>query len=255
MNDQLQTNNSSEILFIGATHGDERIGVDVLRNLQDRRSDFDWIIGNPPALQRGTREYEGDLNRSAPGDPASSQYAQRRACELIELSKKYRYTIDIHGSTQPVGIFVIVTNPNLQNLRLATMLGIKRIVLWPAQSPEMEGPLSEEFPCGVEIECGIKTNPAMQAELQSRIEHFLNHRAHLEKVNWPAELHQRDLYEQIGPLTSDEANGTKGLEEFDEFQLGDEMIAPVFIGSYPYKNIVAYKLKRLTAEQVLRRIK
>jgi len=44
-----------QLLFIGGTHGDEPIGVDALRELESRSRVFDWIIGNPPALQAGKR--------------------------------------------------------------------------------------------------------------------------------------------------------------------------------------------------------
>jgi len=78
-----------KILFIAATHGNEPIGVDVLQRLEKTRTNFDWIIGNPKALAQNTRCFEGDLNRSAPGDAASPLYEKRRAKEILDLSKQY----------------------------------------------------------------------------------------------------------------------------------------------------------------------
>lgn len=161
-----------DILLIGATHGDEPIGVRALNNLQSNYS-FDWIIGNIPAFERGERRFEGDLNRSAPGNIESDQYASRRAAEILDISKKYKYIIDIHGTPTLSGIFIIITKPTRENFRLAAMLDISRIVVWPSFQKELEGPLSEFFPCGIEIECGDKNDPNIQKELEEILSKFL----------------------------------------------------------------------------------
>ncbi len=156
-------------LIIAATHGNEQLGVIAAKNLEPKYS-FDWIIGNERAFQRGTRYTEADLNRSAPGDPDSPVYESRRAAELVALAKDYDFTIDIHGTDADCGIFVIITNPTPENIALAEALPIERCVYWPAISKELTGPLSEYFPCGLEIECGKKTEPETLANLMTILE-------------------------------------------------------------------------------------
>ncbi|MFC7174052.1 succinylglutamate desuccinylase/aspartoacylase family protein [Haloplanus litoreus] len=41
------------------------------------------IVANEPALERGIRYVDTDLNRSLPGDPESDQYEERLAHELM----------------------------------------------------------------------------------------------------------------------------------------------------------------------------
>lgn len=231
-----------KILFIGATHGNEPIGVEVLKKLEKKFNNFDWIVGNPKALKQKSREYTADLNRSAPGDINSNQYEQKRAAEIIKLSKNYQYTIDIHGSGKPVGIFIIITNPKPINLKLAGMLPIKNIVFWPAFSPELKGPLSEFFSCGLEIECGPKENFRIKKSLEKKLEKFLINLKKIEKKPITELLKQKNIYKVYGNL-KDKPN--KKLKEFKEITINNETFYPLLIGSYKDKNIICYKMKKI----------
>ncbi len=241
----------NDILFIGGTHGDEPIGVDALRRLEKTRNDFDWIIGSEEALARGTREFEGDLNRSAPGSPTAANYAGRRAAEIIQLSQEYRYTIDIHGSEKDNGIFLIITALTQANLRLATRLDVERVILWPSDTAEMAGPMSEFFPCGLEIECGVKTDPVVIAELNRIITDFLDTDRTQDPQNWEAALDHKHLYHMQGPLHATPEAVQANLKEFKEVTIDNEKLTPIFIGSYDYDNILAYKLQKIDSQQAL----
>ncbi len=230
-----------KILFIGATHGDEPIGIEVLRSLEKKFDNFDWIIGNPKALKQKSRKYTADLNRSAPGNDKSNQYEQKRAAEIIQLSKNYQYTIDIHGSTKQVGIFTIITNPKPINLKLAGMLPIKNIVFWPAFSPELKGPLSEFFSCGLEIECGPKENLEIKKSLEKKMEKFLINLKKLEKIPINKLLKKKNIYEVYDSL---KVKSNEKLKEFKKVTINNETFYPLLIGSYK-KNITCYKMKRL----------
>ncbi|MFA6132077.1 MAG: succinylglutamate desuccinylase/aspartoacylase family protein [Patescibacteria group bacterium] len=218
-------------LFIGGTHGDEPIGVRVLEELSKERLDFDWLIGNEPALQQNTREFEGNLNRSAPGDKNSSLYAPRRAAEIIEIAKNYQYTIDLHGTATPSGIFLIITNPKEENLRLASWLSVSRVVIWPSFSPELKGPLSEYFSCGLEIECGSKDDPRTARQLKEILKKFLN--------NEQPEQKQK-IFEVYGSLKNSEH---RKLEDFQLTTTAGETFYPLLVGAYP--GLVCYKMRRL----------
>lgn len=232
------------LLFIGGTHGDEPIGVDALRELETRIDDFDWIIGNPPAFQAKTREFEGNLNRSAPGDIQSTKFAVRRAAEIIRLSQSYRWTIDLHGTTAATGIFVIVTNPTRKNLELALRLRIPRIVIWPSFSPELSGPLSEYVPCGVEIECGPKDMPKVRERLVLILENFIRRMNTDQDEYIQKYIEHATLYEVYGSLTNAKLVDT--LEEFTETSISNECFFPLLVGQYQGLNgITCYKMRRI----------
>jgi len=229
----------NKTLFIGGTHGDEPVGVRALEALEGRRSDFDWIEGNPRALKVGKRFTQTDLNRSAPGDLQSKKYEERRAAELVRLSAKYEYTIDLHGTSKQTGIFLIVTNPTQANLRLARMLDVDRVVIWPAITPDLEGPVSEFFPCGLEIECGSKDAPQTQVELERILETFL------ERGERTSESEQV-FYEVYGELRGDP--GVE-LEEFVEVTVDGETFTPLLVGTYQDAyGVACYKLRAVNSE-------
>lgn len=230
------------ILFIGGTHGNEPIGVEALRELETRTEGFDWIIGNPPALQAGTREFEGDLNRSAPGDILSTTFAKRRAAEIIQLSENYRWTIDLHGTAAATGIFAIVTNPKRENLELALRLRIPRIVVWPSFSPELSGPISEYVPCGLEIECGPKDMPKVREKLVSILADFVRRMNTEVDEPTPEQIAHTTFYEVYGSLTNTEISDT--LEEFAETTVNGEKFFPLLVGRYQERNgITCYKMR------------
>ncbi|MFC1787887.1 succinylglutamate desuccinylase/aspartoacylase family protein, partial [Patescibacteria group bacterium] len=221
-------------------HGDESLGVEVLEELEKERGDFDWTIGNPKAFKIKKRKFENDLNRSAPGDPKSSIYEQRRASELITRSKQYQYTIDLHGTVKNTGIFIIITNPTEANLKLAGMLGIDKIVIWPSFSPELEGPLSEYFPCGLEIECGPKNSPQIKQQLKNCLLKFLETYQDNETKNTKELLANKQVFEVYGSLGQ---QPEIELKEFQKAVFDGEMFFPLLIGSYD--NLFCYKMKQV----------
>jgi len=227
-------NTQNTTLFIGATHGDEPIGVRAIENLATQRSDFDWVIGNPRAYEQNTRFSEADLNRSGPGNPTSDVFEQRRAAEIIALSSKYRVTIDLHGTVSATGLFIIITNPTRENLLLARRLDVKNVVIWPAITPDLAGPLSEFFPVGLEIECGPKNDPAIQAELERVMNQFLD---------GAPSIQRQTVYEVYGELRGDLGID---LREFVECTVNNETFTPLLIGQYTGSyGVTCYKLRRV----------
>lgn len=223
------------ILFIGATHGDEPIGVRALENISSKR-EINWIIGNPKAYKQGQRFVEADLNRSAPGDASSELYEKRRAAKILEKSDDFEAIIDLHGTVSASGIFIIITNPTIENLDLATRLDVKRIVIWPAITPDLKSPLSEFFPVGLEIECGPKNDPAVQRQLENVIATFLD-----ESIE--STLAEKEIYQVYG-----EVRGPVDipLEEFKEVEINAEKFTPLLINQYQNSyGVTCYKLRRV----------
>ncbi|HBK35068.1 hypothetical protein A2239_03120 [Candidatus Uhrbacteria bacterium RIFOXYA2_FULL_40_9] len=240
----------NDILFIGGTHGNEPIGVDVLQELEKERSDFDWMIGNKPALNQKTREFEGNLNRSAPGNAKAKNYASRRASEILTKAQNYRYTIDLHGTAKQTGVFIIITNPTSKNFQLAALLKIKRIVVWPTFSPELEGSLSEYVPCGLEIECGPKDSKKIKKTLKKILVDFLSKKNEREKENYQSILKKREIFEVYGSLLK---NSDQVLKEFEKIAIDSEPFFPLLIGSYQESGITCYKMRSISVDRFLKK--
>jgi predicted deacylase len=77
----------AEVAVVGAVHGDEPCGARAIERFLDADPTVDraakLIVANEPALERGVRYVETDLNRALPGDPESDLYEERLAADLM----------------------------------------------------------------------------------------------------------------------------------------------------------------------------
>jgi succinylglutamate desuccinylase len=223
----------NKILFIGATHGDEDIGVLALSKLGTDSPNTNWIIGNERAFLAGTRYTETDLNRSAPGDLTSEIYEVKRAAEIVLLSGRYDYTIDIHGTTEDTGIFIIITNPKPENWILAANLPIDKVVYWPSFSTELSGPISEYVRCGLEIECGSKSDTQTLEQLTDILDISIQRlqSGHISRQSAKEELRTRNIYCVTESLRVDDYSD-QPLVEFQPFILSGRNVYPLLIDTY-----------------------
>jgi len=129
-----------KLAVVGSIHGDEIAGAEVIREILHaddrlwRRAgpiDLTLAIGNPRALEQGTRFSEGgrDLNRIF-GDEAmdTSDYEGERSQLLKEALGHADMLLDLHQTsctTPPVA--VVEDSP--EHLRLAAALGIAHAVV------------------------------------------------------------------------------------------------------------------------------
>lgn len=248
----LYTYMNNNILFIGATHGNERVGVDALALLQQEKRNFDWIIGNPCAFAQNVRFTEKDMNRCGLGNPDSNTYEERRAAEIQAIAKEYTYTIDIHGVNQATETFLLITNPKKENLRLASFFDIDKVIIWPSLTSEMQYPLSEFFSCGIEIEVGSQQDPKNTENLYKSLLDFVSMKEQNEMLmeeEWKQKLISKRLYEMTGPILKSDTLTKEMLEDGREITDNNETYIPWFVGTYPYTNILGYKFKPLNSQE------
>ena len=233
--------NDYGILFLAATHGDEGFTIHILKDLKREFSEkLHWLVANEKALDRKVRFIDADLNRSAPGNPDSAQYEMRRASELIKMAKKYRFVIDLHGTTANSGIFVLIPNPTPKNIALAASLPVRNVVIWAAKSSEKLGPLTQFVDCGVEIECGPKSSESVKDELAETIRTVLikgldlNSAANV-KQNW---------FRVYGKAFKKGLSAEKNLLDFKQAKLNGETFYPLLSGQY--ENVLCYKMEAIS---------
>jgi succinylglutamate desuccinylase len=119
-----------KILLIGATHGNELLGVKLYQHLLRTRSPLiehiDFIVGNPRAYACRIRYTESDLNRSyGQGD---NTYEQRRANEIQQYvaTTKPDLVIDAHTtSTIQPNILIVgnIVDENVKRFMRASHIG------------------------------------------------------------------------------------------------------------------------------------
>jgi succinylglutamate desuccinylase len=234
------------ILFLATVHGNEKIGMRALRQLEKDVpiKNFSWVIANTKAFSKNKRFIDVDLNRVAPGNKNAREYERRRAYELLKIGRNYRYVIDIHGTGAPTGIFTIVTNPKKTNLILATRLPIKNVVLWVGNN-DRQGPLTQFFKCAVEIECGPKNSKIIQKKLLGILRYIVE-KINFSDINFCSSKNVFQVYDKIsrGEISKKETNR---LKEFQQITINRERFYPIFIDRY--KDILCYKMKKINFYQ------
>jgi succinylglutamate desuccinylase len=203
------------------------------------------------AYSLNQRYYQTDLNRCGKGNSTSTVYEEQRATEIQDIAKTYTYTIDLHGTYQDTGTFLLITNPTKENFRLASFFDIETVVIWPSITKEMQYPMSEFFPCGIEIEVGSQTEEKSCQTLVATLSTYLTNLDTYENENdtiWQARLFNKRIYEMYGEVSRDEQIPITLLKEQVECTWNKETFTPIFIGTYEYKNTIAYKLRKLPKE-------
>jgi aspartoacylase len=120
-----------KIAVVGGTHGNEPVGVEVIRHL-DRRPpaaalhEFKTYWGNPSAYELQRRFVDCDLNRCFGKNGRSSGSEAARSRELAqEIEGNFDFIIDIHTTTSNMGITAILTQTDERTRRAAAYLRSK----------------------------------------------------------------------------------------------------------------------------------
>jgi len=233
-----------DLLFLAATHGDEGFSIKLLKQLDRKiyQIEYSWMVANEKALVKKVRYIDADLNRVAPGSRTSKKYEPRRAYEILQLSKSFRYIIDIHGTSAKTGIFTIVTNPKKNNLLLAATLPMKNVVIWRAERQKITGPLTQFMNCGLEIECGPKDSKKIQTQLAKIL---------FSIVNLSQTKTKKTFFEVYGALKNGELKRSQlnQLKEFKKVRIAEETFYPLLVGRY--EGIVCYKMKKISVKKFL----
>ncbi|MCD4705120.1 succinylglutamate desuccinylase/aspartoacylase family protein [bacterium] len=229
---------NQKILFITLTHGNEAIGLNVIKKLKkiNLKNQFNYIIANPLAFSENKRFINSDLNRIFPGKK-NGNYEQKRAKKIIKIGKKYNYIIDLHGSVSNTGIFIIITKLTKDNLLLALKFNIQRIVIWPG-ADETTGSLSTFMPIGIEIESGFKNDPKIENQLKNKLINFLDQDINRTQLD-EKEINKKDIFLVTGKLNKKNKKPSK-LKNWIKVN----NYYPLFVGGQ-YKNIWCYKLKKI----------
>jgi hypothetical protein len=238
-----------KILFIAGTHGNEEYAIEVMRRIEtDYAPDtygYDWIIGNPRAVEKGLRFTEKDLNRSAPGNLNSEYYEERRAAEIIQLSAEYELVIDLHGTDADCGLVNIIPHPTRRNIELAEAVPLSRNVVWYSDLSQTAGPLVQHTHCpGVEIECGPKGSDRIANELRWIIENIL--KANANGRFTVAKPIKQSFYMVYGSI---KGSLDESLHDFQLATHDDESFFP-FLSRNQYTDKTCYKMRKTNSDEI-----
>ncbi len=119
------------ILVIGGMHGNEPLGLAVVKLFQEKPvKNIDVVLANELAIEASSRFSVQDLNRSFPGNKKSKDYESRRAAQLLKLTQKYNVVLDFHNTCCPnndCGFVGDTANGKLYEV--AWLLGLDRLIV------------------------------------------------------------------------------------------------------------------------------
>jgi len=236
---------SKKLLLIAATHGDEKIGIQVIKALEEKgyKKFFDYLIANPKALKAKRRFIDCDLNRSYPGKNNSSLYESRLACKNLKIANQYRYIIDIHEASSGNDNFVIVPRKTLSKEFPVQLIELERILLWP----DPKGPLSQVLKNAIELEFGMKNKRRTKvvSKAVQITEKFIK-RLLLGENRFVSSC-RKELFYVYGKMLVDQKGrpATEKLIDFRLARINKEKFYPLLTGQYLSQGIVCYKMKKL----------
>lgn len=130
-------NKGPRVVILGSVHGDERVGMAVVRMLptvikpEYVHGTIELVVGNPRAYEKNIRFVEFDLNRlfgsEMPMGAEAGAYEVNRAAELKSCLKDADYLLDIHSTIKPSVPFVYAADDS-GHRTLAASFGTPYIV-------------------------------------------------------------------------------------------------------------------------------
>lgn len=118
------------ILIIGGMHGNEPLGIEIVRALErDPVPNVSAVFGNPMAVKKGVRFIEADLNRMFPGK-VGGVTEERRAAALMKATQGFDVVLDFHNTHAPRNDFGFVGGGKYEKLLpIAAALNIPRVIV------------------------------------------------------------------------------------------------------------------------------
>ncbi len=230
-------NNQKSILFVVATHGDEKIGLEIVEALLRKGlgERFDYLVANPFALAKGQRFVDCDLNRSYPGKTDSAKIEEVLSEKNFELAKSYDLVVDIHEARCGSDNFIIIPRKEKSDIFPLELIDLNMVLLWP----DPKGPMASLLENAIELEFGMlnKDRGEVVARAVAICEEFLNRRSN---------GGEKKFYEVYGCLLRDDFPDYErlSLKDFEQARIGDEDFYPLLVEQYIEDGIICYKMKK-----------
>lgn len=169
------------IALIGGTHGNETVGIEVMRIFKEGektfRNPFTCFWGNPHAFKEKKRYIDTDLNRAFGAKGIRKGYEQVRAEYLEQQIKgRYDFAVDLHTTTSNMGATLIINNTHPATKNLCAYLSrivpdIKLIV--EEKLDDDCNHLNRLCPGGVTVEVGPVANNVIAGDIVRKMHHIV----------------------------------------------------------------------------------
>lgn len=120
-----------KILLIGGMHGNEPLGIKLVKMFRDKQiKNVDAIFANQKAIKANCRFISQDLNRSFPGNIRSKIYEQKRAAKIIKICRQYDLVLDFHNTYCPDNDCSFVGKSAIKSIYdISLRLGFNKVIV------------------------------------------------------------------------------------------------------------------------------
>ncbi len=246
-----------KILLNIATHGNEKIGQRVVKELEKLNIDKKTLvvqIANERAFRLNKRCIDQDLNRSFPGKK-NGNYEERRAYELSPIIKSADIVIDLHSTTSALKDAFIVTKLDKKTLEYTKVIQPKYVLIMNATK---NNALISQAKVGIAFEYGKDNDIFVVRKIVIGVKKILKH---LKIIH--ANLPNSKIVTSYFDVTStvDKPKGYKLLKKIKNYKIvckGEvyakkgnlKLIAkkdfyPIIFGDKNYKDIFGFEAKKI----------
>jgi succinylglutamate desuccinylase len=181
------------ILISILTHGDEYIGFEVkkhLENLEIKTGKLEFMISNPKAAKIKKRYIDQDLNRSFPGKK-NGNYEEKQANKLSPKIRKADLVIDIHSTTTELGDSIITTKLDKKTKNILNLVRPKNVLVMKISARHA---LISGAKIGLAFEYGKERDKKVVNKIVNDIKSILMHYGMTENIKIPAKNHKTNFY-------------------------------------------------------------
>lgn len=249
-----------KILLNVATHGNEKLGTDVAKEIEKLHIGNDKLIvqiANKKAFELNKRCIDQDLNRSFPGKNRGN-YEERLAYKLSPIIKSADLVIDIHSTTSSLKDTVIVTKSDNKTMACVKSICPRYAIIMNAGK---NNALISQAKIGIAFEYGKENSMATVRKTILGIKRLFNCLGVIKsKISKPKTSTQ--YFNVISAVPK--PKGYKLLQKIKNYKLvkkgstyatkgNKKLLAesdfyPVLFREKEYKDIFGFKAKKLNAQ-------
>jgi len=251
-----------KIIFNIATHGNERMGVDVVKeiqklNIDHSRHNFIFQKANKKAFELNKRFIHQDLNRSFPGKK-NGNYEEQLAYKLSSTIRSADLVIDIHSTTSSSKNTIIITKLNKITLDYVKSISPKYVLFMKYKK---NCALISQAKVGIAFEYGKDKNKSTIKKTVLGIKRLLNY---LEIVDHkiPKSKIKTQYFEVTSTVSSPKGYKIiKGIKNHNLVKknqpyaknknkklLATKDFYPILFGEKEYKDFFGFQSKKLDIE-------
>lgn len=240
------------------THGDEKIGLKVVKEIEKLSIDKNIIsiqVANRKAFESRKRFIDQDLNRSFPGKE-NGNHEEKIAYKLLPIIKSADVVIDVHSTKSELKDAVIITKLDDSTRRYIEVIQPKYVLVMNATK---NNALISQAKIGIAFEYGKDNDPNTLKKVMMDIKKLLSYLDLIDAVfpqkkkttkyfNVFSEVNKPKGYKLLGKIKNYKLirKGDAFASKGNDYLVAKEDFYPILFGEKNYKDYFGFKGEIIT---------